>query len=398
LRRTDIFQYLSLSAGLLINLNMLAISRGLQLVSQNTNRKVAWGVSSKGSFSTVSSSTKGWRSSSFPGIISSAASAAFGSTLHTSSVLFQLTQFNFNNSASFASKVAPAKTAAAKKQPAPPKAKPASPAAKPKPASAASKEKERSKLTKDKEADRQKQEKERERERERKEREKEKERDQREKEKAKQLAQKERERTQKQKDAEKLQKEKEKAKAAKLKAQDAEREAKLKEKEREKKLKEKDANKPKRSRNAYSYFVAEMVPKLKEKYADEQMQGILQRASQQWKETSDVQKKTYVAKAEESRTVYKKEMEKYKASLPPKRPLSAYFLFANDVRERLKKADPDGGVAVVAKAAGKEWQGMSPEQKKPYEAKAQKLKEEWEKKTKASKPAAPAAPAKAGKK
>ncbi|CAG9808548.1 unnamed protein product [Chironomus riparius] len=61
----------------------------------------------------------------------------------------------------------------------------------------------------------------------------------------------------------------------------------------------------------------------------------------------------------------------------PKRPLSAYMLWLNSARESIKKENPEFKVTEVAKKGGELWRGMK--DKSEWEAKAVKMKEEYEK-------------------
>lgn len=61
----------------------------------------------------------------------------------------------------------------------------------------------------------------------------------------------------------------------------------------------------------------------------------------------------------------------------PKRPLSAYMLWLNSARGDIKKENPDFKVTEIAKKGGELWRGMK--DKTEWEAKAAKMKEEYEK-------------------
>lgn len=58
----------------------------------------------------------------------------------------------------------------------------------------------------------------------------------------------------------------------------------------------------------------------------------------------------------------------------PKKPLSAYFMFSKENRERLKEANPDAGVSDIAKLLGAEWKNVTAEEKAKYEKMAAKDK------------------------
>lgn len=54
-------------------------------------------------------------------------------------------------------------------------------------------------------------------------------------------------------------------------------------------------------------------------------------------------------------------------TLPLKRARTAYFIFADDKREEVKKKNPGEGVAIIAKAIGALWSALEPKQKEVYE-------------------------------
>ena len=60
-----------------------------------------------------------------------------------------------------------------------------------------------------------------------------------------------------------------------------------------------------------------------------------------------------------------------------KRPLSAYLLYTNHRRATLQKENPGVGITELSKAMGKEWQEMSEDQKRKWNAKAAELKTEY---------------------
>ena len=63
----------------------------------------------------------------------------------------------------------------------------------------------------------------------------------------------------------------------------------------------------------------------------------------------------------------------------PKLPLSAYFLWSMDARERIRKANPPLNMPELAKACGKLWKTISQEEKQFYENKALSERERYKK-------------------
>ena len=61
----------------------------------------------------------------------------------------------------------------------------------------------------------------------------------------------------------------------------------------------------------------------------------------------------------------------------PKRPLTAYFLWAKDNRESFKQQYPGAKVTEIAKYMGAEWKTLSASQKQPYVQKAEAAKKQY---------------------
>ena len=78
--------------------------------------------------------------------------------------------------------------------------------------------------------------------------------------------------------------------------------------------------------------------------------------------------------------VVKKVEKTVKDPNAPKRPLTAYFLFAAERRARIKAANPTiTSASKIAELIGKEWATLSQEQKQPYERDSKLLKEAYQK-------------------
>lgn len=60
-------------------------------------------------------------------------------------------------------------------------------------------------------------------------------------------------------------------------------------------------------------------------------------------------------------------------------PRSAFFIFCSEFRPKVKGESPGLSIGEVAKRLGEMWNGTSSEDKQPYEKKAAKLKEKYEK-------------------
>lgn len=60
-------------------------------------------------------------------------------------------------------------------------------------------------------------------------------------------------------------------------------------------------------------------------------------------------------------------------------PSSAFFVFCSDHRSKIKEDNPGISIGDIAKKLGELWSTQGPKDKAPYEAKAAKLKEKYEK-------------------
>merc|ERR1719153_1886805 len=94
--------------------------------------------------------------------------------------------------------------------------------------------------------------------------------------------------------------------------------------------------------------------------------------------------------AKQDKVRYEKEMKSYvpvkgqkgkrfKDPNAPKRPPSAFFLFCADFRAKIKSEFPGLSIGDTAKKLGAMWNNLTPDAKQPYEKKASKLKEKYDK-------------------
>ena len=60
-------------------------------------------------------------------------------------------------------------------------------------------------------------------------------------------------------------------------------------------------------------------------------------------------------------------------------PRSAFFIFCSEFRPKVKGEAPGLSIGEVAKRLGEMWNGTASEDKQPFEKKAAKLKEKYEK-------------------
>ncbi|MED6251281.1 hypothetical protein ATANTOWER_027139, partial [Ataeniobius toweri] len=114
------------------------------------------------------------------------------------------------------------------------------------------------------------------------------------------------------------------------------------------------------------------------------------KCSERWKTMSPKEKGKFEDMAKQDKLRYEREMKNYippkgqkkkrfKDPNAPKRPPSAFFLFCADFRPKVKGENPGLSIGETAKKLGEMWNSSSGEEKQPYEKKAAKLKEKYDK-------------------
>jgi len=156
----------------------------------------------------------------------------------------------------------------------------------------------------------------------------------------------------------------------------------------------KDPNKPRGKTSSYAYFVSTCREEHKKKHPGTSVNfsEFSKKCSERWKTMSAKEKVKFEDLAKTDKVRFDKEMRTYippkgmakggkrkKDPNAPKRPPSAFFVFCSDHRGRIKGEHPGISIGDIAKKLGELWGKQTPSDKKPYEAKAAKLKEKYEK-------------------
>jgi len=154
----------------------------------------------------------------------------------------------------------------------------------------------------------------------------------------------------------------------------------------------KDPAKPRGKMSSYAYFVQTCRGEHKKKHPEASVNfaEFSKKCSERWKTMSATEKGKFEDLAKMDKVRYDREMKnyvpprgskqkKYKDPNAPKRPPSAFFIFCGDFRTKVKSEQPDASIGDVAKKLGLMWNALSVEDKQPYEKKAAKLKEQYDK-------------------
>jgi len=188
----------------------------------------------------------------------------------------------------------------------------------------------------------------------------------------------------KQKQQNKRKKKKKQAEAAKQKqTKEKEKEKQIKEKEKAKLAKEKEKGKgkntgtelekPKKARTGYSFFFSENIASFRKQNPNEKMSDLMKVIGKSWNELAQDKKQKFQDMAAKDKERSKKDREAYKQA-KPKKPLSSFMLFANDIRPKLRTENPTSKMTEIGKLIGAEWAKLSAAKKEEWKAKVVKAK------------------------
>lgn len=157
--------------------------------------------------------------------------------------------------------------------------------------------------------------------------------------------------------------------------------------------------KPKRARTAYLIFcdryrnqiMKDVHPDPTSKFTREEMQTVTTRLAEMWKNVDPRELEQCRLEAEMCKDEYKKLKEAYVPPVyaakgkngkksaanggKPKRPRTAYLLFAEDCRARLKKTSPDLSFTDVSRVVSSQWKELPDGKKNAYIRTAEKEQE-----------------------
>jgi len=162
----------------------------------------------------------------------------------------------------------------------------------------------------------------------------------------------------------------------------------------------KDINAPKRPLTGYMRYINTIRAEVE---AETGLNGIKVTPflAQRWNELSEEEKEQY-------NKTFRKEMKKHKSAVAkyrktgaykaflekkkakkfgkkpkdknaPKRPSTAFFIFANEVREEIRYENPEASIGEIGKILGQQWHALNEEEKEIYRAQNEKAKQKYEK-------------------
>merc|ERR1712170_227390 len=146
----------------------------------------------------------------------------------------------------------------------------------------------------------------------------------------------------------------------------------------------KDPNAPKKPLSAYFLFSQEERLKVKAEFPDYSITEVAKELGRRWATIDPAVKQSYEQRYQESRRQYEQALQAYKPQKKkkdpnaPKQPLSAYFLFSQEERLKVKAEHPGYSICEVAKELGKRWADMAPEVKQRYQQMAEEGRQKYD--------------------
>eukprot|EP00744_Colponema_vietnamica_P000996 GILI01001710.1.p1 GENE.GILI01001710.1~~GILI01001710.1.p1 ORF type:complete len:268 (+),score=92.14 GILI01001710.1:138-941(+) len=135
---------------------------------------------------------------------------------------------------------------------------------------------------------------------------------------------------------------------------------------------------PKRPLSAYMIFGKEMRPRIIEEHPDFSVTDVMKEIGRRWAELNQEEKCPFEEKASEDKQRYEAELSSYTGPLKvppkqkfkdpdrPKRGLSAYMVFAKEIRPFVVAENPDLTTPDIMKQIGLRWANLTEEEKEPY--------------------------------
>ena len=146
----------------------------------------------------------------------------------------------------------------------------------------------------------------------------------------------------------------------------------------------KDPNAPKKPLSAYFLYSQEERLKVKGEFPDFSITDIAKELGRRWATLDPGLKQSYEDRYHDSRKDYESALTAYRPQKKkkdpnaPKQPLSAYFLFSQEERDKVKLENPSYSICEVAKELGKRWAEMAPEVKQRYQQMAEDARQKYD--------------------
>lgn len=156
----------------------------------------------------------------------------------------------------------------------------------------------------------------------------------------------------------------------------------------------KDPNKPKRNMSAFFLYSNANRARIKEENPGIKFGQIAKLLSDEFKNISESERSKYDKLAAADKERYQREMEDYEPpsdddELPtkkrkkkdpnaPKRNMSAYFIYSQEIRPTVREENPEAAFGMIAKIISKQFKALSESERKKYDDLAVADKERYQ--------------------
>ncbi|TMW57488.1 hypothetical protein Poli38472_003413 [Pythium oligandrum] len=160
-----------------------------------------------------------------------------------------------------------------------------------------------------------------------------------------------------------------------------------------KQRKKKDKNAPKRALSAFMFFSNDIRDTVKREMPELEFLQISSEIGRRWKEITAEDRRPYEELAAADKKRYLEEKEDYvpdpsfestrgtrkkKDPNAPKRPLSAYFFYCNEIRESVRSENPNKKVTEIAQLLAEKWRALPDKKRVKYQKMHEEAKGKYE--------------------
>jgi len=142
----------------------------------------------------------------------------------------------------------------------------------------------------------------------------------------------------------------------------------------------KDPNAPKKPLSAYFLFCQDEREKVKAENPEYSILEVAKELGRRWATIDPGLKTQYEQRYQAAKKVFDQEMPQKKKKDPnaPKQPLSSYFIFSEQERQKIKNDNPNIPLTELGKELGRRWAKIDPALKSKYQAQAETARQKYD--------------------
>merc|ERR1711974_154279 len=132
--------------------------------------------------------------------------------------------------------------------------------------------------------------------------------------------------------------------------------------------------------SAYFLFSQDERLKVKAEFADYSIVEVAKELGRRWATIDPGLKQQYEQRYQAAKKVFDQEMPQKKKKDPnaPKQPLSSYFIFSEQERQKIKNDNPNIPLTELGKELGRRWAKIDPSLKAKYQAQAEEARQKYD--------------------